>query len=72
MKTGRLLKFRGPEGEVQAYLYREAQRHYATIYLSSPDPESDEASSFTLSGADELEVEQAVRRWVAERRPQAR
>ena len=37
MKTGRLLKFHRPGGEVHAYLYREGAGFRAAVYLMSPD-----------------------------------
>jgi YD repeat-containing protein len=71
VKTGRLLKFRSPGGEVQAYLYFESGRYHATVYPTAAPP-GPEGSAFTLSGADEGEVERAVRAWVAEHHLRAR
>jgi hypothetical protein len=64
VKTGRLLKFRGPLGEVQAYLYHDAGRHYATIYANRSG-QDEESSAVTLSADDEAAIEHAVRSWVA-------
>ena len=66
MKTGRLLKFQRPRGEVQAYLYREAGEYHAAMYLyaergGEPLP--------TISGPNETAVEAAVRAWVDEHYP---
>ena len=63
MKTGRLLKFRRPGGEVHAYLYREEGQFRAAVYLLSGEAE-DGAPLQTLSGPVESGVEQDVRAWV--------
>ena len=39
MKTGRLLKFRRPGGEVHAYLYKEEGQFRAALYLFSGEGE---------------------------------
>ena len=39
MKTGRLLKFHRPGGDVHAYLYQEAGAVYASVYLLAPGQE---------------------------------
>jgi hypothetical protein len=62
MKTGRLLKFRRPGGEVHAYLYREEGQFRAALYLSGG--REDGAPLQTLSGPVESAVEQDVRAWV--------
>jgi hypothetical protein len=63
MKTGRLLKFRRPGGEVHAYLYKEEGQFRAALYLLSGEGE-DGAPLQTLSGPVESGVEQDVRAWV--------
>lgn len=63
MKTGRLLKFRRPGGEVHAYLYKEEGLFRAALYLLSGEGE-DAAPLQTLSGPVESGVEQDVRAWV--------
>ena len=63
MKTGRLLKFRRPGGEVHAYLYKEEGQFRAALYLLSGESE-DGAPLQTLSGPVESDVEQDVRAWV--------
>ena len=63
MKTGRLLKFRRPDGEIHAYLYREEAQFRAALYLLSGGRE-DGAPLQTLSGPVESGVEQDVRAWV--------
>jgi hypothetical protein len=68
MKTGRLLKFRRPGGEVHAYLYEEAGQYRAALYLLSAD-RPDDAPIEMLSGAEESGVEQDVRAWVDSRFP---
>jgi hypothetical protein len=63
MKTGRLLKFRRPGGEVHAYLYKEEGQFRAAVYLLSRQGEHD-APLQTLSGPVESGVEQDVRAWI--------
>ncbi len=60
MKTGRLLKFHRPGGDVQAYLYQEGDAVRATVYLFAHD----EAPVHELSGTSSDEVEAAVRAWI--------
>jgi hypothetical protein len=65
MKTGRLLKFHRPGGDVQAYLYQEGELVRATVYLVAHD----EAPVHEVSGASGNEVEAAVRAWIDTRFP---
>jgi hypothetical protein len=69
MKTGRLLKFRRPGGEVHAYLYREEDHFRAALYLSGRE---DGSPLETLSGPVESGVERDVRAWVDEHFPPKR
>lgn len=71
MKTGRLLKFHRAGTDVHAYLYQEGGRFRAALYLIAPG-QRDPGAAATLSGAEEAEVESAVRAWVDERFPPAR
>jgi len=71
MKTGRLLKFHRAGTDVHAYLYREGGRFQAALYLV-PSGRREQGPAATLSGAEEGEVESAVRAWVEERFPPAR
>ena len=71
MKTGRLLKFHRVGTDVHAYLYREGGRFQAVLYLIPAD-RREQGPAATLSGAEEAEVETAVRAWVEERYPPAR
>ncbi|HEY2945856.1 MAG TPA: hypothetical protein VGN09_25725 [Vicinamibacteria bacterium] len=71
MKTGRLLKFHRAGADVHAYLYREGGRFQAALYLV-PSGRREQGPAATLSGAEEGEVESAVRAWVEERFPPAR
>ena len=63
MKTGRLLKFRRPGGEIHAYLYKEEGQYRAALYLLSAE-RPDDSPMETLSGPVESAVEQDVRAWV--------
>lgn len=63
MKTGRLLKFRRPGGEVHAYLYKGEGQYCAALYLLSAE-RRDDSPMETLSGPMESGVERDVRAWV--------
>jgi hypothetical protein len=63
VKTGRLLKFRRPGGEVHAYLYKEDDEFRAALYLLTADRE-DGSPMETLTGPAESGVERDVRAWV--------
>ncbi len=65
MKTGRLLKFHRPGGDVQAYLYQEGDVVRAAIYLLAHDA----APVHELSGPCADEVEAGVRAWIDSRFP---
>jgi hypothetical protein len=71
MKTGRLLKFRRPGGEVHVYLYKEEGQYRAALYLVSAGSEGGPPLQ-TLSGPQESAVEQDVRAWVDAHYPAAR
>lgn len=72
MKTGRLLKFHRPRGEIQAYLYRQGPVVRAELYRPFP-PRSGPAKPLpSFSGESEEEVEERVRRWVDEHFPKGR
>jgi hypothetical protein len=71
MKTGRLLKFHRAGTDVHAYLYREGGRFQAALYLLAPGRQERGAAA-TLSGAEEAELESAVRAWIDERFPPER
>ncbi len=63
MKTGRLLKFHRPGGDVQAYLYREGGIYRASVFVLGPSGRKDEPSQ-TLTGESESAVERELRAWV--------
>jgi len=71
VKTGRLLKFRRPGGEVHVYLYKEGSLYQAAVYLFSAAG-ADTAPLQILSGTQEPALEQDVRDWVDARFPAAR
>ena len=65
MRTGRLLKFQRPEGEVHAYLFREEGGGYSgVLYVLSGPPTGEQDSAHTVLGRTEAEVETGVRAWV--------
>ena len=63
MKTGRLLKFHRPGGDVHAYLYREEGQFRAALYLMTAEA-SGRGPVHRITGASETRVEEAVRTWV--------
>jgi hypothetical protein len=67
VKTGRLLKFHRPGGEVQAYLYEEAGGYRASVYLMSAG--SGRAPLHVLSASDPESLEASLREWVEARFP---
>jgi len=69
MKTGRLLKFQRPGGQIQAYFYRDASRYRAAVYSMGPGGKAADDPVHSVSGASEAEVERLVRTWVDERFP---
>ena len=62
MKTGRLLKFQRPGGEVHAYFYSEGEQVRATLYLMEPG--RDRAPVQEIAGASDEGVEAEVRAWL--------
>ena len=63
MKTGRLLKFQRPGGDVQAYLYQEAGVFRASVFVLGPSGRKDEPVQI-LTGPSESVVERELRAWV--------
>jgi hypothetical protein len=72
MKTGRLLKFPRPGGDVQAYVYREGSEYRAAVYVVAPGQGPAPLPAESFSGATEADVEAAVRAWVERNHPKAR
>ncbi len=62
MKTGRLIKFHRPGGDVQAYLYQEGSTVRASIYLLAAG--QDQAPLHEVGGRTPDEVEAVVRAWI--------
>lgn len=69
MKTGRLLKFHRPGGEVHAYLYRDGAAFRASVYLMAAEKSGPGEPLQRLEAATEAELEAAVRACVDERFP---
>ncbi|HZM49709.1 MAG TPA: hypothetical protein VFE68_04430 [Vicinamibacteria bacterium] len=63
MKTGRLLKFHRPGGDVQAYLYQEGGVFRASVFVLGPSGRKDEPLQI-LTGPSESAVESELRAWV--------
>ncbi len=72
MRTGRLLKFRRPDGDIHAYLYREGQVFRASVFVLAGTPRSGQQPLETLSGASEDLVEADLRAWVERHFPKPR
>jgi hypothetical protein len=62
MKTGRLLKFQRPGGEVHAYLYAEGRQVRAAVYVMEPG--RDRTPVQEITGPSDAGVEAEVRAWV--------
>lgn len=62
MKTGRLLKFQRPAGDVQAYLYQESGLFRASVYVFGSKGGDEPVQ--TLTGESEAAVERELRAWV--------
>jgi len=67
MKTGRLLKFHRPEGDVHAYFYAEGGAIRAVLYRMAPGEERGPVHE--IRGATSEEVEGLVRAWIDSRYP---
>ena len=68
MKTGRLLKFHRPGGDVHAYFYSEGPLVRAALYLMQPG--QDRAPVQQITGPSDERVEAEVRAWVEAHYPQ--
>jgi hypothetical protein len=62
MKTGRLLKFQRPGGEVHVYFYMEGEVVRAALYLMEPG--RDRTPVQEITGPSDEGVEAEVRAWV--------
>ncbi len=71
MKTGKLMKFSRASGDLQAYLYRDADLFRASLYLLSGGVRSHEPVH-TLADANEDALLAGVRAWVQEHHPRPR
>ncbi len=69
MKTGRLLKFHRPDGDVHAYLYADGGAVRAVLYRMAPGEERGPVHE--IRGATSDEVERQVRAWVDSRYPRS-
>lgn len=72
MKTGRLLKFHRPGGEVQAYVYLDGRLFRAALYLLSAERGHTSEPLHAISGPSEAKVEEEVRAWVDRHFPRGR
>jgi len=62
MKTGRLLKFPRPGGDLHAYLYQDGPTVRATVYRLTTGDERTPVHEVTGSSSEEVEAE--VRSWI--------
>ena len=69
MKTGRLLKFHRPGGDIQVYLYQEADETRAAIYVMSSD--RDREPAWRIAGPTSEVVEAEARAWIEAHFPRA-
>ncbi|HUG53954.1 MAG TPA: hypothetical protein VMR21_10140 [Vicinamibacteria bacterium] len=68
MKTGRLLKFHRPGGDVQAYLYREGGMFCASVFVLGRQGRRDPPLQ-TLTADTEAAVERELRAWIEKNFP---
>jgi hypothetical protein len=71
MKTGKLLKFQRPAGEVQVYVYRDGAVVNASVYVIPAEGLASGQPVHSVTGALEAGVEAAVRAWVDAHFPKA-
>ena len=71
MKTGKLMKFSRAAGDIQAYLYRDADLFRASLYLLAGGVRS-HGPVHTLVDANEDALLAGVRAWVQEHYPRPR
>lgn len=64
MRTGKLLKFQRPGGDVHAYVYREEGAIRAALYVMSPGKHRDGEPVHAIEGTSGSGVEADVRAWV--------
>lgn len=69
MKTGRLLKFDRPGGQVHAYLYMNEGRHCAAVYVTASGRRSGNEPVHRITGDSDACVEAAARAWIDEHFP---
>ena len=69
MKTGRLLKFHRPGGDVHAYVYRDGPLVHAALFVLSPQSSRSTEPMQKFSGGNDMEVEASVRAWIEEHFP---
>lgn len=70
MKTGRLLKFQRPGGDVHAYFYLQGEQVRAALYLMRPGRDREPVQEIT--GPSDEGVEAEVRAWVETHYPRPR
>jgi len=64
VKTGRLLKFQRPGGEVHAYFYQDAGVVKAALYVRSADSPAEHGPELELQAATAEALDREVRAWV--------
>jgi hypothetical protein len=72
MKTGRLLKFNRPGGEIHAYFYRDGSLVRAAVYTMSAGRDEGAEPMHAVTGPSEAHVEAEVRAWVEAHYPKVR
>ena len=64
MKTGRLLKFHRPGGEVHAYFYQDGAIAKASLYVRSAEAPEGRAADEELQAPSGEALDAEVRAWV--------
>jgi hypothetical protein len=72
MKSGRLLKFHRPGGDVHLYLYREAGEVRGALYVRAAGRPEVGPPTHTVVGPSEERVEAEARAWIDANYPRER
>ena len=71
MRTGKLMKFHRPAGDIQAYLYRDEGLFKASLFMIGKGQGRSRDPLHTLENASESSLEAEVRAWVESHFPKA-
>jgi hypothetical protein len=72
MKSGRLLKFHRPGGDVHLYLYRDEGEVRGALYVRATGRSEEGPPTHTVAGPSEERVEAEARAWIDAHFPKER